>query len=89
MTTTAESSRRAVARRPASPSGHSRHFQTVRRMSAYEPNSGRIADTPRPPLGANSGLMRCSKVVAYSLTLSARGRGIGSVSRPSAFAVLR
>jgi hypothetical protein len=51
MRTTAESSRRAVARRPASPSGHSRHFQTVRRMSAYEPNSGRIADTPRPPLG--------------------------------------
>ena len=39
---------------------HERRFRAVREMSAY-PDSGGIAGTPQPPLGANVGLMQCSK----------------------------
>ena len=49
-------------------------------MSAYPADSGEIADTLQPPLGAISGIMRCNKSrmddagVAHSIALIGRGQ---------------
>src|SRR5262249_55596865 len=55
----------------------------------FTPHSGQSADMLACPLSAESGLMHCSKISAYSIISSACSRDDSEMVEPSAFAVVR
>ena len=68
---------------------HERHFGDFRGTSAYPPRLAVKADILDRQVCARKRHMRCSKIVAYSISASARCWSCKGTSRPSIFAVLR